>query len=78
MAQVAAPRVLKVAAEPAQLGEPDKCAASSEPMDNVEPKPKPESTCPAVSTRMVFFWRKSRPLSLIPSAYTEPMSLLAR
>jgi hypothetical protein len=54
MAQVAAPKVLKVAADPAQASEPDKSAARSEPIDSVEPSPNPPKICPEVSTLTVF------------------------
>ncbi len=44
IAQLAAPRVLKVAADPAQAGEPDRWAANNEPIDSVEPSPNPDNT----------------------------------
>jgi hypothetical protein len=50
MAQDAAPNVLNVAAAPAQAGLPDSSAASSEPMERVEPRANPPNIWPEVST----------------------------
>ena len=64
IAQMAAPSVLKVAAEPAQASEPLRSLASSEPIERTEPSPNPPKTWPRASTRTVLRWISSISLTL--------------
>jgi hypothetical protein len=49
-AATAAPRVLMVAAMPDHAGDPESCAASREPRDNVAPMPMPPRIWPPTRT----------------------------
>jgi hypothetical protein len=71
MAQMAVPRVEKVAAAPDQATVPESSAASRAPIDKVEPRPNPLRIWPRARVRTVRFCRKSRPEIL-----TSPIYLL--
>jgi hypothetical protein len=71
IAQMAVPRVEKVAAAPDQATVPESSAASKAPIESVEPRPNPLSIWPRAKVLTVRFCRKSRPEIL-----TSPIYLL--
>jgi hypothetical protein len=70
MAQMAVPRVEKVAAAPDQATVPDNSAASRAPIESVDPRPKPLSIWPRAKVLTVRFCRKSRPEILTAPIYS--------